>query len=300
MADAEGWLGLTTARATLWTWIVIASLYFLWENTVAQGVANWLLERQYGELGAFRPTSTLFGLFLLVGLPAIALFFLYWRRQHRRTRQEPADPVGFASVHRRLLLMVAGVAGAGAIISLLLMLGLPTTDGPIRPIAASGPPGAELPDGATRLTGPRPVGPKVRYVVRLPWGERVTYYVPVPGDAGTGTRLFVQLDSDGAVPAEIAGLTARNALPPSVRNLFANLGIRAPGPHYVLFTQPAELRRPYLLAAAQCALAGLIVLFFAALQHRNVKRARARADEIGRREVAPSSVQPAGPVTAAG
>ena len=291
---------MTTARATLWTWIVIASLYFLWENTVAQGVANWLLERQYGELGAFRPTSTLFGLLLLAGLPAIALFFLYWRRQQRRSRHEPKDPVGFASFHLRLLLVVAGVAGVGAIISLLLMLGLPSTEGPVRPIAASGPPGAELPDGATRLTGPRPTGPKVRYVVRLPWGERVTHFVPVPGDAGTGTRLFVQLDSDGTVPAQIDGLTARNALPPSVRNLFANLGIRAPGAHYVLFTQPAELSRPYLLAAAQCALGGLIVLLFAALQHRNFKRARKRADEIARGEVEPAPSESGGPAPAAG
>ncbi|MFC3558088.1 hypothetical protein ACFOKI_11825 [Sphingomonas qilianensis] len=282
----------------LWTWIAIVFGFFVWQNTMAHGLANWLLEWQYSDFARFRPTSTLIGMVLLAAIPAFIVYLLYWRRQNRR-RIGPVSPVAatrFAVRQLRILLIMAGIAAVGAIASLLLLLTLPSGDGPIQPVSVSGPVGAPLPTGHASIDPVIPNGPQLRYTMRLLMTDYVVRYVPVSTGAGATSRLFVQIDDSGRVPTRLVGTMARNALPPSVRNVFIENNLVSPGPHYVLFTQPDQLPRPYLLAAVQFAIAGLVILLIALLQWNNVRRARRSADRMMEDNQAvdqPTSDQPA-------
>lgn len=268
------------ARALMWGWIALISLYLLWLNVFASGIANWLLEWQYADIGWFHPTVTYFGMTLIAGIPAVFLFLLYWRaRSRRQADRVPPTPVEFAARQFKLLLALASVTAAGAVISLLLLMTLPPTTGPTQTM-----PGdlraMTLPTGPVRIAAFAPTGPPIRFTRHLLWTENTVRYLPLSGGARRGTRLFVQVDDSGIVPSEVSGVVAENALPPSVRNLFIFHGITAPGPHYVLFTQPSQMRRPYLLAALQFAVAGLLVLLAAGLQWRNLRRARRAVEGI--------------------
>lgn len=262
------------ARTLFWSWVALAFAYFTLINTLGTGIANWLLEWQYASIGWFRPTVTLVGLVLLAAVPALLIALIFWRR-HRRKRfvEGTLDAVAFASFQIKVLLILAGLAAVGAIVSLLLLLTLPPLTGDVQPMPTSIRSMA-LPIGPTRLDGFAQSGPTVRFTHRVLWDKRIVRFVPVGGEPGRGARLFVQLDDSGLIPSNVVGVTARDALPPSVRNLFRVHGGVAPGPHYVLYTQPHYVRRPLFLAAGQFAVVGLLILLAALLQQRNAKRAR--------------------------
>jgi hypothetical protein len=94
-----------------------------------------------------------------------------------------------------------------------------------------------------------------------------------PMTAGPGKealRFFVQTDGLPAGPAgetTIDGYLVRNGMPPQLMQVFRDAGLRVGEPSYMLFKSLDAMRQPYVKAARDLALIGLVVLLLAGVEH---------------------------------
>lgn len=274
---------MKTALRLTWIWAALVFAYLLWESKYAVGASGVLIRLQYMWLGYYKPAVSFLFLALLFAVPVTVAFLLPFRRRKQLTdgslSAERRAVLNIAHRRLRVLLVISGVAAACAVACLVVSLTLPMPNGAPVPVQADQRLGAELPRGSVYLEHPRIAGPVVRYNQRVLWIDHFTHYVPIATGADSHrASLYVEIGGDVehgrdfTIAPRYDGIIVQGSMPPSVGDLYAKLGVLAPGPSYVLFSRPSDLARPWIIGVLQFAISGLIVLVFVLLQVRHLRR----------------------------
>ncbi len=249
------------------------------------GLIERFAEWEFAWFGRYFPALTL-GFF--VGLfAAVWVLVAVIRRRLRGRDDEVVDRVprdiGRLISARRILLVLAMVAGVIALGAAIDLIRAPRMVGPVRTIniAAGGP--ATLVEGPVQLTGITPIGPIARQSDDLLFNRHTMYLVPIGRTRmlnGTdGFNLFVQSTTNDPdrVPRAMTGLMRFDSLPLDIRTLYRNHRIAVADSSTVLFIGPAASNRPQIILIIESIVAGLIALGFAAYLKRRARRVREAA-----------------------
>lgn len=264
----------------LFVWVLIVSLYFLWEADHYVGLYAWLAECQFDLLGQYLPVLTYALLVIAFGWPAAWLL----RARHRPDRR---DLVGRnAAIHtsanfRRVLFSFAGGLAGASLASLLWTLTLPRLGPPRRIVDASVISLETITEGPAILRGRIDYARTSALAEDLLVTTRGMRFAPMFGSRDSTDRqirFFVELlPSDLGRPRVVptnsarAGVLVRSRLPGSIVRLYRYAGYSVEEPFYVLFASNTSIRRPYVIAAVQLALAALIAIIAGLFQHRHVR-----------------------------
>uniref|UniRef100_UPI0035CBB801 hypothetical protein n=1 Tax=uncultured Sphingomonas sp. TaxID=158754 RepID=UPI0035CBB801 len=288
---------MKTALRLTWIWIALVFAYMLWESKHAVGASAFLTDLQYTWIGFYKPTVSFLMLVLVFATPVAIAFLLPGRR--RRANAIPFSAERGVAIHAarrklRIFVVVSSVAAICAATCLVVWLTLPRPGGVPAAIVADERLGAELPRGSVYLDHPRVAGPVMRYNQRILWTNHYTHYVPIVTTTDTRRALlFVEVGGDVpkgtafAVAPRYDGIIVQGGMPPSVADLYAKIGVLAPGPQYVLFSTPTDLARPWLIAVLQFAIAGFITLPFILLQARRLRKLERPDDGTVQQQDAP-------------
>lgn len=270
----------------LMLWVLVVTLYFLWEAATYSGLYAWLSEVQFDRFGQYLPILTFALLVLLFASPAAWLL----RRSPRGAARgsiagKPAESARAAAIassvnFRRILLGFAGGLGAAAIICLLWTLALPGMAQPTRLIAVEQPAPRPLTQGPAFVRGEILYSRTSAFTQNLFSRYRSVRFAPmVPlGSEEGAIRFFVELPPTvpGAqLPTDAVttrpGILMRDSLPGSIVRLYRYAGYKVERPYYVLYSSTLTMRWPYYVAAGQLAAAALLTLIAALIQHRHVR-----------------------------
>ena len=267
----------------LMLWVLIVTLYFLWEANRYSGLYALLAEWQFEQFGQYWPALTLALLILVFGSPFAGLLR---SRDHADRRDLPdrrgrEAAVSTSSRFARLLFAFAGGLAGAALLTLLWTLTLPRI-APAGPLVALGSSRAiDPPLGAATVRG-RPAYTRTSaFAQDLLVTSRAVRFAPIlaPGEDDRTIRYFVELLPDDFGPqratptvSDFNGVLMRNTLPGSIVRLYRYAGYRIDSPSYVLYTSDKTLRWPYYVTAAQLAIGALLSLLAALLQRRHVRR----------------------------
>jgi hypothetical protein len=253
----RGWRALP-----LWAGLVL--LFVGWQAFDYQ----WLVERagewEYDRFGFYVPAAT--ALLFVVLFAAPVIFVLFPRRRYSVGR-------------RRILTVVLSVIAAGCLISaiaagVMAFLGGRMTAAP-QSVVLNGSPVTDIHSGPTRLQGQVRADRRVEHRVNLFFSDRTLRYAPVevPGRATSQLRFFVATEGASARrPGEpLTGLLRRGALPGDVEELYQRTGFSVAKPHWVLFTDPAQYRWPYIVLAIKLALVSLLLGIAANVEYRRLR-----------------------------
>lgn len=262
----------------------IIALWLFWLAITYRGLIALAAEWQFNAIGRYYPTMTYLVLASIVFSPVVAA--LWWRRRRARRAAETAGNEGLAATVAEgatgvILLSIAGALGLVALLSLIMMLTLPGGRQDKADILIVGAPGSSSPPtGATALRGYVLFDRVAAFDEDLWLVRRSVRFAPVfaAGQRDRVVRYFVELppsERNEAIPslATRRGTLKQGGLPGEVIRLYRYAGFRIEQPYYVLFASRESMRWPYLVVAAQAALAGL--LFFAGgwlLRYRTRKR----------------------------
>lgn len=272
----------TLRIALLAVWIVIVVLVVLWESIHYRGIVAVLGEWQYDTIGVYYPALTCVVLILLLSLPGYALF-------PRPALRGDSARLGSGLVRSaRLLLRTLMAIGGGlallAAAMIVAMLLLPRGAGPVQKLVLDRPMVALPTEGPTEIDGAILYERTAAYNTSQLITRRNARYAPivVPGVQDRDLRFFVELPPVDSVTrrgtVSITGILKRNALPGEIADLYRYAGYRVEQPLFVLYPDAASLRRPYLVVAAQLAIAALLVFALAALQWRRLRRLTGAAE----------------------
>lgn len=266
-------------------WAALVSLFFLWQLVQYKSVMAWLAEWQFSTFGYYNPSITYLALVTLLASPGLLLFLQV--RQRDSEQRLVAATLRSATIFRRVVLGVSAACFAAAIVTLLMLLTLPTGGGAYRQIDL-GQPIVTLPQ-----EGPTTIGGRVLYNRTAVFGEnllvarRTLLIAPMlpPKSTNADLQFFVELPSDtnpqnaeaqsraaqdGNV-LSMTGILRRNALPGEIVALFQYAGYRVEPPYYVLFASETSMRWPYYEIACELALVALLFLALGVWQHRRIK-----------------------------
>lgn len=266
-------------------WAALVSLVFFWQLVQYDGLIERLAEWQFSTFGYFNPSITYLALVALLASPGLLVFL---RVRHRDSEQRLAvATLRSAIVFRRVVLGLSAACFAAAIVTLLMLLTLPTSVGAVRQIDL-GQPVVTLPQ-----EGPTTIDGRILYDRTAVLGEdlvvahRTLLIAPMlsPTSANADLQFFVELPPEtdtqtGAVQSRAAqnrgassmtGILKRNALPGEIVALFRYAGYRIEPPYYVLFAGKASMRWPYYEIAGELALVALLFLALGVWQHRRIK-----------------------------
>lgn len=275
-------------------WAALVCALFLWQTLSYSGLAAVAAEWQFDRFGRYYPTLTLLLLAFIVGSPALYLL----RRRIRVSSAAQPDAVRTYAMRqawrfRRVLIVLSGVGAAATLVTLLLLIGLPSAAGPPRRVVV-GAPGSISPDeGLTTLVG------RVLYDRTSALDENLLLFrrgfrfapVQAPGGSGPQIRYFIEVaarDGAGNAADTRTGILRRGALPGEIIRLYRYAGYDINEPHYVLYDDVTSMRWPYYVTAAHLAFVTLVLAAAAAFQHRRWHRLKTPpAEELLPAEEAP-------------
>jgi hypothetical protein len=269
-------------------WLLIVSLFFGWQAITYQGFAKWAAEWEFGRFGTYYPIFTFLLFVGVCGLPVL----IYWLSRRRKAETDALPEVrqggrAIAASTRlmRILFWVAGGFAVSALVSLLLILTLPSEYGQIQQLTLGTPAALSPAEGRTALVG------SVNYKTTAAFGEKllsvrnVTHFAPIVarGAADSSFCYFVELVELPGKPGVFApvkpGILKRNALPGEIVQLYRNVGFRVEMPDYVLFASADSMRYPYFLLAGELAATGLLFALFGLIQRWRRNRLRRSLSE---------------------
>jgi hypothetical protein len=264
----------------LMVWMLIVSLFFLWEADHYSGLYAWLAECQFDLFGHYLPVLTY--ALLVIGFGWPGAWLLRARRRSDRRDLVGRDAVIHTSANfRRVLFSFAGGLAGASLAALLWTLTLPRLGPPRRVVDASVTTNRDFAEGPAILRGRIDYARTSALAEDLLVTTRGMRFAPMLGSGdgkGQQIRYFVELlPSDFGRPRVVptrsarAGVLVRNRLPGSIVRLYRYAGYVVDEPYYVLFASNTSVRRPYVIAAVQLALAALISIIAGLFQHRHVR-----------------------------
>ncbi|SEN61152.1 hypothetical protein SAMN05192583_3146 [Sphingomonas gellani] len=265
----------------LMAWVLVVSLYFLWEADHYSGLYAWFAEWQFDLFGQYLPVLTY--ALLVIGFGWPAAWLLRARRRADRRELSGREAVVYTSSNfRRVLFAFAGGLAGAALVVLLWTLTLPRVAPPRQVVEVGSSLAGDPAEGPVILRGRIDYARTSALAEDLLVTTKGMRFAPMfgsSGDDGRQIRYFVELlPSDLGRPRTVptrsvrAGVLVRNRLPGSIVRLYRYAGYTVEKPFYVLFASNASIRRPYIVTAVQLALAALIALVAALFQHRHVRR----------------------------
>lgn len=257
-------------------WLALVAVILLWQAASYRGIMSLVGEWQFNGFGRHYPT---FNYVLLVFLLCLPGYLLFLRPRPQEGREGPASLLlRSATALLKALLGVAAGLGAAVLIVLVVMLFLPRESGEVQRIDLSRP-ALTLPrEGPTTITGDIIYERTAGFDEDLLLARRSFRFAPLvgPQDEEGRLRFFVQFapvdERTRGGTSTVSGVLKRDGLPGEVVRLFRYAGYELDDPHYVLFTESAAMRWPYLTAMAQFAVGALLALLFALLQRRRIRR----------------------------
>lgn len=260
--------------ATAWGLVVIAVL--VWQSYSYTGVFAWLAEWQFRRFDRMFPVATIFLLTSLLILPALLL--IGWRLRKRRRLYGRAS-LGLLILRGTFLgKWLAILSGLFFLVAVgLAMFGLSMLSGddqPVRNLSLANPSlsaGREV--QALAWVRSDRVG---YYRERLIFTERDLYVAPLTaGESPSDIQVFLEVSpAKEAVAAKrrvIKGFLREAALPGALERLYQDAGYRIKRPTYLVFKAGASARWPYLSAAADLAMIGLLLALGALLTRRHIR-----------------------------
>ena len=261
-------------------WVLLVALYFLWEADHYAGLYAWLAECQFDLFGQYLPVLTY--ALLVIGFGWPAAWLLRARRRADRRELVGRDAAIYTSANfRRVLFSFAGGLAGASLVAFLWTLTLPRVGPPRQIIDIGAAVGGNVVEGPTILRG------RIDYARTSALAEDFAVttkgmrFAPMFASSADHNRqilFFVELlPSDLGRPRVVpnrsvrSGVLVLNRLPGSIVRLYRYAGYTVEKPLYVLFASNASVRRPYVVAAVQLALAALIAFIAGLFQHRHVR-----------------------------
>lgn len=256
-------------------WATLVSLFFLWEVVSYSGLMALLAEWQFNVFGSFYPSVTYLVLVALLASPGL-LLFLRVRPRDSEQRLSLAT-LRSAIVFRRVMLGIGAACLAAVVVTLLLVLTLPTSVGTPRRIDLAQPVVSLPSEGPTTIDGAILYDRTAAFNEDVIVTRRNLRFAPIiaPGFTGTDLQFFVELPPEtqprAGGTASMTGVLKRNALPGEIVRLYRYAGFSVEPPYYVLFASNTALRWPYFELAVELGLVALLFLALGVWQHRRVK-----------------------------
>lgn len=262
-------------------WAAVIATFLLWQIVQYRGLMAFLAEWQFNFLGRYYPSLTYVALVALLASPAIVIF-LKVRRRHSEQRLAAAT-LRSALVFRRVVYSIAALCSVAAIITLLMLLVLPRGAGEPHNIDLAQPAVALPAEGPTTINGTILFDRTAAFDKKWFFTRHDMRFAPVvaPGAIATDLQFFIELPPESAARpsagVSMTGILKKDALPGEIIQLYRYAGYRVEAPYYVLFSDEASMRRPYLETAAQLAICAILFLAIGLWQHRRVKWIKGRA-----------------------
>lgn len=256
-------------------WATLVSLFFLWEIIRYDGLMALLAEWQFNTLGHYYPSVTYLALVALLASPGLLLFLRVRRRDS--DQRLAAATLRSATIFRRAVLGLSAACLVAALVTLMLVLALPTNAGTPRAIDLAQPVVTMPSEGATTIRGAILYDRTAAFGEDLAVARRTLRFAPIvaPHSAGVDLQFFLELPPQTASQAggvsAMTGVLKRNALPGEIAQLFRYAGYRVEPPYYVLFVSDATMRWSYFAVAGELGLVALLFLAVGLWQHRRVK-----------------------------
>lgn len=272
---------VVVARLLL-AWVLIVSVYFLWEADHYTGLYGLLAEWQFEQLSHYFPILTFALLVIAFGSPAAWLL----RTRRQADRRDIPDRHGRDAAiitgmnFRRVLFAFSGGLVGAALVTVLWTLTLPRIAPPRATIALGSPQAVAPPLGPVTLRGHILYTRTAVFAQNLLFTTRGVRFAPIvaPGRADERIRYFVELrprefGNRRGLPRldDRTGVLMRNQLPGSIIRLYRYAGFEVSAPVYILYVSEQTVRWPYYVTAVQLAIAALVALVAALLQHRHVR-----------------------------
>ena len=262
----------------LTAWLVVVTLYFLWEAATYHGLYALLAEWQFDTFGRYLPILTLALPILVFGSPALLMLRSRRRDDMAASPATRRQAVALGSGFRRVLFVTASVLGVAALATFVWALFLPTMATPTRNIVLGTPASVAPAEGPAFVKGQILYKRTAAFNQNLLFMQRGVRFAPivVPGQSVPSIQYFVELPPSTSTNPQVpsatrAGVLMRSHLPGSIVQLYRYAGYHISKPYYLLYASEQTMRWPYYVTGAQLALAALIVLIAALLQHRHVR-----------------------------
>lgn len=280
-------------------WIVLVVGFFTWQSGTYRGVVALLAEWQFNEFGVYHPLLT-FLIFILLLAP---LPFLFTRRRRKAVRatnlnaeavaaqNHLARAIHDSTIFLNILLLTAAGCLIAAVIALIMMVMLPSAQGPMQRITASTTIPMVPTQGLTELHGTIVYTRTSAFDEDLWLARRNVRFAPMT-DSGadpSDIRYFIELSpTDGSAQAAAVsarqGILVADGLPGELYRLYRYAGYHVVPTHYVLFRSAATMRWPYIVWIAEFGVAGLLIGIAALAQwfrrRRLIRRERTATVEV--------------------
>lgn len=265
----------------LMLWVFVVAVYFLWEADRYRGLYALLAEFQFNYLGQHWPVLTFALLLIVFGSPAAWLLRTRKPGEVVPGADGPREGMKVSANFRRVLFAFSGGLAGAAAITFLWTLTLPRVSPPEETIAIGSPQSASPKAGPVTLQGEILYRRTSAFAQFMLVKRRGVRFAPIvaPGSKDGNIRYFIELLPDDRPPptdaqqAQVSirsGVLMRNNLPGSIVRLYRYAGYRVERPFYVLYASSTTIRWPYYVTGAQLALAALVTLIAALVQHRHV------------------------------
>ncbi len=256
--------------------MALVAIVLVWQSADYFGIMSLIGEWQFNALGRHYPTFNYVLLTFLLCLPGYLLFLK--PRQRAETEQAEAAVLRSARVMLKAMVGAAIGLGVGALVTLVLVLLLPSASGERQQIDLARP-ALTLPgQGPAQITG------SVLYDRTAGFDEDIFFFkhtyrfAPIvgAGQDATDLRYFIQLppvnDRTRAGVGPYVGVLKRDGLPGEVVRLFRYAGFTLENPHFVLYMEPSAMRWPYLMGMLQFAIGAIVALLAGLAQRGRVRR----------------------------
>lgn len=257
-------------------WTALVAIVLVWQSADYFGIMSLIGEWQFNALGRHFPTFNYVLLTFLLCLPGYLLFLK--PRERAETERAGAATLRSARVMLKALIGAAAGLGIGALVTFVLLLLLPGESGERQQIDLARP-SLTLPrEGPVRIAGDVLYDRTAGFDDDLLLVRRTYRFAPIVGAGQDKTRLryFIQLrpvnDQTRGGAGPLVGVLKRNGLPGEVVRLFSYAGFTLDDPHFVLYTEPAAMRWPYLVGMMQFAIGAILALLAGLFQRRRVGR----------------------------
>lgn len=277
MAEKNRRVSIATLTVITAGWSLVVAGVLIYQAVTYTGLFAFLAEWQFARWNALFPVATIALITFLLSLPFLVL--ILWRLQRQRRHYGRATPAATITRDKQILKWLLGAAAGlfliGAILAGAAMsIGGFADRGPTV-ISASAPP----PDDASwvRIRGAMLNDRVGYYQERFVIAGRELYVVPIAasGDA-TSIRYFAEVEprqSGGEITNDaFEGILRRASLPGGLQTLYENEGLSLTQPTYVIFRDRPSARWPYLSAAGDLSLLGLLCLLCFGLFRLRLKR----------------------------
>jgi hypothetical protein len=284
---------LSMGMWALGVWLALVSLFFLKQTIDYVGLIARLAEWQFLFFDRYWPTLTFLALTLLCSSPLILALWLIRARQRRDEKLGPARIDDGRILSGRLMRLQSFFMGiavgsvTAAILSLFLMLQLPSDEGAPRSIVLGSPDAMAPGEGPAILTGSVDVSETAQFNENLILVKRTLYFAPIRSgpDDKSPLRYFVEVRRNDVrgdynkinfpkgrdlvrlwryeVPGLSftpyqSGVLRRRGLPGEIANGYRYAGYQVDPDNYVLFRSKERLTWRYLVIAAEFLLTAII------------------------------------------